>query len=63
MQFEQEHPNIKIANQGQKYLRTTELVPALAGGLPPAAGEINQPNTWDFAGAGPRCSARQLHQA
>lgn len=51
-QFEQENPNIKVANQGQKYLRTTELVPALAGGLPPAAGEINQPNTWDFAGAG-----------
>ena len=51
-QFEEENPTIKVSNQAQKYLRTRDLVPALAGGLPPAVGEINQPGTWTYAGAG-----------
>ena len=51
-QFQAENPRVRIAG-GEGVAKTgvsAMLIPAVASGTPPHAAELNQPNTWDFAG-------------
>ena len=50
--FNQENPRIAIQIQTPKTATPGNIVPAIAGGLPPSVGEVNQPNSWDYAGKG-----------
>jgi multiple sugar transport system substrate-binding protein len=51
-QFQRENPRVRIAGgEGVPKVGTSaNLVPAVAAGTPPNAAEVNQPNTWAFAG-------------
>jgi multiple sugar transport system substrate-binding protein len=51
-QFHQENPRVRITG-GQVVAKvgdSNNLIPAVSGGTPPHAAEVNQPNTWAFAG-------------
>ena len=51
-QFHQENPRVRITG-GQVVAKVGDsntLIPAVSGGTPPHAAEVNQPNTWAFAG-------------
>jgi multiple sugar transport system substrate-binding protein len=51
-QFHQENPRVRITG-GEVVAKAGDsntLIPAVSGGTPPHAAEVNQPNTWAFAG-------------
>ncbi|HEX2034203.1 MAG TPA: extracellular solute-binding protein [Chloroflexota bacterium] len=51
-QFQREHPRVRVTG-GEGVAKTGNadtLIPAVTGGTPPHAAELNQPNTWSFAG-------------
>jgi multiple sugar transport system substrate-binding protein len=50
--FQQENPRVRITG-GEVVAKVGDsngLIPAVSGGTPPHAAEVNQPNTWAFAG-------------
>jgi multiple sugar transport system substrate-binding protein len=50
--FHAENPRVRLSG-GEAVAKNgvaDVLIPAVAGGTPPAAAELNQPNTWAFAG-------------